>query len=230
MSLSALSAISYQIWRQYPIATKNEAAPPLGSGLRSAFAYIPNLMWLSRPTWRPSPNPAPRGPKRSASFSATASPALDFFRSATSLRWRPEVLSLWSAHVALGMATLCGWAALAVIAVLPAGARPHTGLRGNVERAALYFVVAAVTRATITDHETRLQIAGLVVAAILFEVGRFWFAGRSNGWAGWMSSTAGVIVGAILRREIAHAYDLALGLVACRNSTCRAELPQKLYA
>ena len=115
--------------------------------------------------------------------------------------------SLWLAHVAFGLATLSGWAALAVIAVLPAGAWPHTGLRGNVERALLYFVVAAVTRATITDHETRLQIAGLVVAAVLFEVGRFWFTGRSNGWAGWMSSTAGVIVGAILLREIAHAYD-----------------------
>ena len=109
--------------------------------------------------------------------------------------------------MALGLATLCGWASLAVIAVLPVGAWPHTGLRGNAERALLYFAVAALTRATITDHETRLQIAALAGMAVLFEVGRFWFAGRSNGWAGWMSSTAGVIVGAVLLREIAHAYD-----------------------
>ena len=114
---------------------------------------------------------------------------------------------MWSAPVALGFATLIGWAALAVIAVLPAGAWPHTGLRGNVERALLYFIVAAVTRATITDHQTRLQIAALAGMAVVFEVGRFWFAGRSNGWVGWMSSTAGVIVGAVLFREIAHAYD-----------------------
>ena len=107
----------------------------------------------------------------------------------------------------LGLLTLCGWAMLAVLAVAPAGAWPHTGLRGNVERVCLYFLVAAVTRATITDHQTRLQIAALAVAAVLFEMGRAWFADRSNGLAGWLSSTAGVIVGAILLRQIAHAYD-----------------------
>ncbi len=44
-------------------------------------------------------------------------------------------------------------------------------------------------------------------AAVLFEMGRAWFADRSNGLAGWLSSTAGVIVGAVLLRQIAHAYD-----------------------
>ena len=96
---------------------------------------------------------------------------------------------------------------IGALAFAPAGAWPHTGPRGNVERALLYFVVAAVTRATVTDHQTRLQIAALAAMAALFEISRAWFAGRSNGWAGWMSSTAGVIVGAILLRQIAHAYD-----------------------
>lgn len=109
--------------------------------------------------------------------------------------------------VTLGSVALCGWLTIATLAVAPAGAWPHMGLRGNVERALLYFVVAAVTRATITDHQTRLQIAALAGMAVLFEVGRAWIAGRSNGLAGWMSSTAGVIVGAVLFRQIAHAYD-----------------------
>ena len=110
-------------------------------------------------------------------------------------------------HFTLGSLTLCGWSALAVLAVAPTGVWPNTGIRDNIERAVLYFAVAAVTRATITDHQTRLQIAALVVMAILFEAGRAWIAGRSNGLAGWVSSSAGVIVGAVLLRQVAHAYD-----------------------
>lgn len=109
------------------------------------------------------------------------------------------------AHVLLGALTLCGWGTLAVLAFMPAGTWPHVGLRGNVERAALYFLVAAVTRTTITDHQTRWQIAGLAAMAVLFEVGRSGMAGRSNGVAGWASSTAGVVAGAVLLREVAHA-------------------------
>ena len=114
--------------------------------------------------------------------------------------------SLWP-NAALGFLTFIGWATLAVLAVLPIGAWPHIGSRGNVERAMLYFVVAAVTRATITDHQTRWQIAALAVVAGFFEMGRALIAGRSNGVAGWMSSTAGVVVGAILLRQVAHARD-----------------------
>lgn len=111
----------------------------------------------------------------------------------------------------LGILTVSGWATLAVLAVLPVGAWPHTGIRGNVERAMLYFAVAAVTRATITDHQTRWQIAALAVVAVLFEIGRASMAGRSNGVAGWMSSTAGVVFGAVLLRQVAHACDWQWG-------------------
>lgn len=110
------------------------------------------------------------------------------------------------AHVALTFSTVFGWMTLAMLAVAPSGAWPHTGSRGDVERAALYFVVAAVTRATMTEHQTRWQIASLAVVAILFEVGRAWVAGQSNGVAGWMSSTAGVIVGSVLLRYVVHTY------------------------
>lgn len=114
--------------------------------------------------------------------------------------------SPWLAHATFGFLTVCGWVTLAALAIAPAGAWPHTGLRGNVERACLYFIVAAVTRATITEHQTRLQIAALGAMAILFEVCRAWIAGRSNGIAGWMSSASGVVVGAVLLRYVAHTY------------------------
>ena len=114
--------------------------------------------------------------------------------------------SLWP-NAALGFLTFISWATLAVLAVLPSASWPHLGIRGNVERAMLHFAVAAVTRAAITDHKTRWQIAVLAAVAGLFEMGRAMMAGRSNGVAGWMSSTAGVVVGAILLRQVAHAYD-----------------------
>lgn len=110
----------------------------------------------------------------------------------------------WWIHVTLAFATLGGWTLLLVVALLPGAAWPGTGLRGNVERAALFFIVAAVTRGTITDHQTRWQITALAAVALLLEVGRGWMAGRSGGLAGWLSSTAGVVAGAVLLRHIAH--------------------------
>ena len=112
----------------------------------------------------------------------------------------------WWVDATLKTLTILGWVTLAVLAFAPPGAWPHTGIRGNVERAALYFLVASVTRATITDHETRWQIAALAGGAMLFEAGRAWMAGRSNGVSGWIASTAGIAVGAVLFREIAHGY------------------------
>lgn len=115
------------------------------------------------------------------------------------------------AHAVLAFTAVCGWLTLAALAVAPSGAWPHTGLRGNLERAFLYFVVAAATRAAITEHQTRLQIFALAVAAVLFEMARAWTVGRSNGVAGWASSMAGVVVGAVLLRHVAHTYFWRLG-------------------
>ena len=114
--------------------------------------------------------------------------------------------SPWWVHVTLAFSTLCAWTVLLAIPFLPTGAWPQAGVRGNVERAALYFLVAAVTRATITDHQTRWQITALALAAVLLEVGRGWTVGQSNGLKGWASSTAGAIGGAVLLRHVAHTY------------------------
>ena len=112
----------------------------------------------------------------------------------------------WWIHVALAFSTLGGWTLLLAIPFVPGAAWPHAGRRGNVERAAVFFLVAAVTRGTLTDHQTRWQIAALAIAATLLEAGRGWTAGRSGGLAGWLSSTAGAVVGAVLLRQIAHAW------------------------
>ncbi|RYB07177.1 hypothetical protein [Lichenibacterium ramalinae] len=112
----------------------------------------------------------------------------------------------WWIHVTLALATLGGWTLLLALPWLSGAAWPGIGLRGNVERATLFFLVAAVTRATITDHQTRWQITALASAALLLEAGRGWTTGRSGGLAGWLSSTAGVVVGAVLLRHVAHTY------------------------
>ncbi len=114
--------------------------------------------------------------------------------------------SPWWVHAGFALASLCGWLSLAVLALRPNGSWPGSGVRGNIERAALFGVVAAVTRATLTEQETRWQIAALAVAAALFETVRRRRAGGSNGGPGWMASTTGAIVGAVLVRHVAHVY------------------------
>ena len=104
----------------------------------------------------------------------------------------------------LAFATLGAWTLLLAVPLLSGAGWPRTGFRGNVERAALFFLVAAITRGTITDHETRWQIAALATAAWLLEAGRGWMAGRSAGLAGWLSSLAGAVAGAVLMRHVAH--------------------------
>lgn len=106
----------------------------------------------------------------------------------------------------LAFATLLGWTGLLALPFVSGAAWPHAGRFGHLERAAVFFLVAAVTRATVTDHRTRWQIAALVTVALLLEAGRGWRAGRSAGLAGWLSSTAGVVAGAVLLRYVAHHY------------------------
>lgn len=109
-------------------------------------------------------------------------------------------------HAALTFSTVCGWVTIAILAVAPSGAWPNTGLRGNFERACLFFVVAAVMRATITHHETRWQIAVLAAAAALFELGRARIGDQSDGVAGWASSAVGAFLGAALLHFVSHKF------------------------
>ena len=82
---------------------------------------------------------------------------------------------------------------------------PHAGVVGKLERSGVFFLAAAITRATITDQRSRWQITGFALLAILVEVGRK-ILGRDNGLGGWLTSTAGAALGAVLMRHIAHDY------------------------
>ena len=113
---------------------------------------------------------------------------------------------------AIAAAAVSSWVVLVVLAVTPGTAFPRTGWRGNMERALLYCIVAAITRAMITEHRTRWQLLALSISAILFETVRSRVSGRSNGVEGWLSSTLGAGLGAILLRKFAHAYFWRWGI------------------
>ncbi len=113
----------------------------------------------------------------------------------------------WWIHVTLAYATLTLWTAILTARLSTSERWPHFGWSGNVERAFIFFVGAVVTRATITNHDTRLQVLCWSVFAVVFEAGRRGMVGRSNGAIGWMCSFAGAVTGAICTRYFAHSFS-----------------------
>ena len=110
----------------------------------------------------------------------------------------------WWTHVTLAYATLTLWTAILASGLTRAERWPHSGWVGNVERFLIFLVGAVVTRATITNHETRVQVLCWSVLAAVFEVSRRSMAGRSNGALGWCSSVLGAAIGAVCTRHFAH--------------------------
>lgn len=110
----------------------------------------------------------------------------------------------WWIHVTLAYATLTLWTAILTAGLSTSGRWPSLGWTGNVERFLIFLVGAAVTRATITNHETRAQIMCWSILAVVFEVGRRRMVGRSNGALGWICSVAGAATGAVCTRHFAH--------------------------
>ena len=70
----------------------------------------------------------------------------------------------------------------------------------------IFFAGSFITRATVTNHETRVQLSCWAASAIIVEVARQWMSGRSNGIAGWLASMVGAGLGAITARYMAHHY------------------------
>ena len=110
----------------------------------------------------------------------------------------------WWIHVTLAYATLTSWTAVLVSGFSTFDGWPSSGWAGNIERFVGFFACAFITRSTITNHETRLQISCWTVVAVIFEIGRQRMVGRSNGVLGWVIGLAGASIGAILARQIAH--------------------------
>lgn len=110
----------------------------------------------------------------------------------------------WWLHVIFTFGTLTSWTAVLVAGFSTSDRWPHFGWVGDLERFLLFLASAAITRAAITNHETRLQISCWAVGALVFETARHWMAGRSNGVFGWCCCVAGAVFGAICARQIAH--------------------------
>ena len=113
----------------------------------------------------------------------------------------------WWIHVTLAYATLTLWTAILTTGLSTSERWPHSGGAGNVERFLIFLVGAVVTRATITNHETRVQVLCWSLLAVVFEASRRRSAGRSNGTVGWICSVAGAAVGAVCTRHFAHALS-----------------------
>ena len=110
----------------------------------------------------------------------------------------------WWIHVTATLATLISWTLVLAMGFSASDRWPHYGALGNAERFAVFLVGSFITRATVTNHETRMQLSCWAASAIVVEVTRWWMIGRSNGVMGWLASMIGAGIGAIAARHIAH--------------------------
>ena len=110
----------------------------------------------------------------------------------------------WWLHVTSTLATLISWTLVLAMGFSASARLPHSGALGNFERFGVFLVGAFITRATVTNHETRMQLSCWAAGAIIMEVARRGVSGRSNGIEGWLASMAGAVIGAISARYIAH--------------------------
>ena len=105
----------------------------------------------------------------------------------------------WWIHVTSTFATLITWTLVLAMGFSASDRYPHYGIAGNFER-----FVTFITRATVINHETRLQLSCWAASAVIVEVARRWVSGRSNGIKGWFASMLGAVIGAVSARHIAH--------------------------
>ena len=111
----------------------------------------------------------------------------------------------WWVHITLAYATLTSWTAILSMSLATVDRWPRSGWFGNADRFCVFLAAAFITRATITNHETRIQVACWAVVALIVGLARRHVSGRSNGIMGWTSSIAGAALGAVTARQIAHA-------------------------
>lgn len=110
----------------------------------------------------------------------------------------------WWIHVTSTFATLISWTLVLAMGFSASERWPHYGTPGNFERFFIFLGASFITRATVTNHETRIQLSCWAASAIIVEVARRWESGRSNGIMGWLASMVGAVIGAVWARQIAH--------------------------
>ena len=89
-----------------------------------------------------------------------------------------------------------GCVLIAILSLVPGYLRPHTGAPGGVEHFLAYMMVAgAFARGLRTDRSILVMVAGLMLAAGVFEVLQIDIPGRSPGLTGFLSSSLGAWAG-----------------------------------
>lgn len=92
-----------------------------------------------------------------------------------------------------------GCVVIAILSLVPGYLRPHTGAPGLVEHFAAYLIVAGAFAMGLRSERSRMAVvAGLMLAAGLFEVLQIDIPGRSSGLGGFLSSSLGAWAGIAL--------------------------------
>lgn len=98
------------------------------------------------------------------------------------------------------LAAVLSWAALAVLLVGVGRFR----LTGAADRALAFLVAATVTRLAFTHVQTRWQITAFVLVASVAVAARIPRTGLGGAAMRWAASVGGIVVGAVVTREIVH--------------------------
>ena len=97
------------------------------------------------------------------------------------------------------IAACTGSVLIVILSLVPGYLRPHTGAPGGVEHFAAYLMVAGAFAMGVRSERSLLAIvAGLMLAAGLFEVLQIDIPGRSPGLTGFVSSSLGAWAGIAL--------------------------------
>jgi len=92
-----------------------------------------------------------------------------------------------------------GCVLIAILSLVPGYLRPHTGASGGVEHFAAYLMVAgAFAMGLRSERSVLVTVAGLMLAAGLFEVLQVEIPGRSPGLTGFVSSSLGAWAGIVI--------------------------------
>ena len=101
----------------------------------------------------------------------------------------------------LALAVL-SWTVLAAFLVGVGRFRPH----GAFDRAVAFLLTATMTRLAFTHVHTRWQIAAFVAVASLAVAAQAARTGLGAAAVRWAASVSGIVVGAVVTREIVHHY------------------------